>query len=167
MHAISQPGLRSIALGMRFVTGTTRAVSPFQTTGGQAWVMKLNPSGSALLYNRNIGGNTQGNGVAVDSQGNAYVAGTSFTADFPAVNALQAHAPASSLLATHDGGATWTSLNNNLGAVTVNALAIDPTKPATLYAATSGGFYKSLDAERKLDAPASGSRERFAGGRRP
>ncbi|MBZ5622372.1 MAG: SBBP repeat-containing protein [Acidobacteriia bacterium] len=131
--------------GNAYVAGTTEPAG-FPTGPGQAWVMKLNPSGSALLYNRKIGGVTTATGVAVDTQGNTYVAGTSFAVDFPAVNALQARAPVSSLLVTHDGGATWRPLNNNLGAVTVNSLAIDPTRPATLYAATSSGLYKSLDA---------------------
>jgi uncharacterized protein (TIGR03437 family) len=131
--------------GNAYVAGTTQPING-PTAGGQAWVMKLNPSGSALVYNRNIGGNTTSSAIAVDQQGNAFVAGTTFALEFPGVNAIQAHVPLSTLLVTNDGGATWRSLNNNLPVLTVNSLAIDPTRPATLYAATSSGLFKSLDA---------------------
>ena len=44
-----------------------------------------------------------------------------------------------------DGGVTWMSIQAAVGAV-VNNLAIDPTAPDTLYAATSGsGVHKSVD----------------------
>jgi len=129
--------------GNAYVAGTTRAVD---YTTPRAWVMKLNPSGSAILYNRSIAGDTTASAVAIDAQGNAYLAGTSLALDFPAVNALEAQAPVKSLLVTNDGGVTWRALNNNLAALIVNSLAIDPTRPATLYAATSIGLYKSLDA---------------------
>jgi len=131
--------------GNAYVAGTTRSI--FSSAANQtAWVKKLNPAGSALLYDHNIGGVTASSAIAVDAQGNALVAGTSFALDFPAVNAIQAHAPLSTLLVTHDGGATWSSLNQNLPVLAVNSLAIDPTRPATLYAATSSGLFKSLDA---------------------
>jgi hypothetical protein len=106
-----------------------------------------------LLYNRNIAGDTTASAVAVDTQGNAYLAGTSLALDFPAVNALEAQTPVKSLFVTNDGGGTWRALNNNLAALTINSLAIDPTRPATLYAATSIGLYKSLD-DRSADGGA-------------
>ena len=129
--------------GNAYVAGTTRTVG---YTAPRAWVMKLNPSGSAILYNRSIAGDTAASAVAVDTQGNAYLAGTSLAFDFPAVNALEAQTPVKSLFVTNDGGVTWRALNNNLAALIVNSLAIDPTRPATLYAATTIGLYKSLDA---------------------
>jgi len=54
---------------------------------GDAFVAKVNPSGTALVYAGYIGGssNDQGRGIAVDSTGNAYVTGrtTSTEATFP------------------------------------------------------------------------------------
>jgi uncharacterized protein (TIGR03437 family) len=128
--------------GNAYVAGTTRAVDQ---TAPRAWVMKLNPSGSAVLYNRSIAGDTTASAVAIDAQGDAYLAGTSLALDFPAVNALEAQAPVKSLLVTKDGGGTWRPLNNNLMALTVYSLAIDPSG-AKLYAATASGLFRSIDA---------------------
>lgn len=57
-----------------------------------AFVAKLNPAGSALVYSTYLGGDRydEGNSVAVDPSGNAYVTGVTYSANFPAVAALQA-----------------------------------------------------------------------------
>ena len=57
-----------------------------------AFVAKLNPTGTALVYSTYLGGSSSnsGNGVAVDHAGSAYVAGSTSSSDFPLVNALQA-----------------------------------------------------------------------------
>jgi hypothetical protein len=53
------------------------------------FVSKINAAGSAIVYSSLVGGSI-GNAVAVDSSGNAYVAGQiRSSADFPAVNAFQ------------------------------------------------------------------------------
>jgi hypothetical protein len=59
--------------------------------GGDAFVTKVNASGSALVYSTYLGGSgdDMGNGIAVDSAGNAYVVGTTCSTDFPTMNALQ------------------------------------------------------------------------------
>jgi hypothetical protein len=81
-------------------------VKPFPTTAGAfqtkttqvdwstGFVSKLNPTGSKLLYSTYLGGSKgQGDSVstiAIDSSGNAYVAGASATTDFPiTANAFQ------------------------------------------------------------------------------
>ena len=53
--------------------------------GGDAFVTKLNPTGSALVYSTYLGGsgNDDGYGIAVDSAGNAYVTGATGSTDFP------------------------------------------------------------------------------------
>ncbi len=52
---------------------------------------KLNAAGSALVYSTYLGGSgdDQGNGIAVDSSGNAYVTGYTASTNFPTVNPLQ------------------------------------------------------------------------------
>ena len=77
------------------------------TTYGNAFVTKLNSTGSALLYSMYLGGSAydlsagdgrapgdSGNGIAVDTQGNAYVAGITSSPDFPTTaGAFQAQNP--------------------------------------------------------------------------
>ena len=79
-------GLAVDASGNAFVTGETDSTT-YPTTAGafdttyngvvDAFVTKLNPSGSSLLYSTFIGGNSDdgGYGIAADSTGNAFVTG--------------------------------------------------------------------------------------------
>ena len=50
-----------------------------------AFVTKINPTGSALVYSTYLGGSGrgQGYGIAVDSAGNAYVTGNTNSTNFP------------------------------------------------------------------------------------
>src|SRR6267154_3700134 len=80
-------GIAVDADGNAYVTGTTASFDfpttplAFQRTGDansayNAFVTKLNPSGSALVYSTYLGGGfNQGFGIAVDTGGNAYVTG--------------------------------------------------------------------------------------------
>lgn len=54
------------------------------------FVTKLSPSGS-LVYSTFLGGsgNEHAGGIAVDSAGNAYIAGGTYSTNFPALNAIQ------------------------------------------------------------------------------
>jgi len=67
-------------------------------SGADAFVTKLDPSGSSILYSTYLGGGLAGgNGtkddnafsVVVDASGNAYVAGSTTSSDFPTQNPLQ------------------------------------------------------------------------------
>jgi Beta-propeller repeat/Cep192 domain 4 len=83
--------------GTAFVTGGTFSGDfptshPLQpNTGGprdfpqDAFVTKLSADGSTLLYSTYLGGSSEdiANGIAVDSFGDAYVTGTTFSTDFP------------------------------------------------------------------------------------
>src|SRR2546426_98513 len=59
--------------------------------GADTFVTKINAAGSALVYSTYLGGtNTDfGRGIAVDSFGNAYVTGFTYSVDFPTKNAFQ------------------------------------------------------------------------------
>jgi hypothetical protein len=51
-----------------------------------AFVSKLDPTGTHLVYSTYLGGsvfNNRGDAIAVDATGNAYVAGTTQSDDFP------------------------------------------------------------------------------------
>lgn len=100
-------GIAVDAQGDVYVTGATNTFGgtfpttpgAFQTTlsgsttSDHAFVAKLNPSGTALVYSTFLGGSgfedsNTGN-IVVDAQGNAYVSGFTSSADFPTTNALQ------------------------------------------------------------------------------
>ena len=92
-------GIAVDAQGNAYITGSTGSLD-FPTKGpaqasfggsGDAFVAKLSANGAALLYSTYLGGNASdiGNGIAVDSSGNAYVVGTTFSTDFPAQAAFQ------------------------------------------------------------------------------
>jgi hypothetical protein len=85
-----------------YVTGSTTSTdfptkNPYQTncsnscTGGDAFVTVFNLGGGTLAYSTYLGGSgsDQGNGIAVDSSGSAYVAGSTNSSDFPSLNAIQ------------------------------------------------------------------------------
>ena len=57
-----------------------------------AFVVKLNASGSALIYSSFLGGSDydKAESVAVDAAGNAFVMGETWSSDFPTANAYQA-----------------------------------------------------------------------------
>ncbi len=62
-----------------------------------------------------------------------------------------------------DGGATWTSANSGLGWLPVNALAIDPFNPATLYAGTYNyPVFKSTDGGQSWTRAISGFSDTIA-----
>src|SRR5205085_4429825 len=85
-------GIAVDAVGDAYVTGDTGSTNfpttagAFQTTGSTgAFVTKLNPAGSGLLYSTYLGGNrgASAHGIAVDAAGNAYVTGVTGSTNFP------------------------------------------------------------------------------------
>lgn len=96
----SAVGIAADGSGNAYVTGGTSStnfptMNPFQpaNAGGSsdAFVAKLNPTGSALVYSTYLGGSgdDHGSGIAVDSTGNAYLEGATASTNFPTVNPLQ------------------------------------------------------------------------------
>jgi hypothetical protein len=103
-------GIAVDASGNTYITGYTSSVD-FPVVGGvqgvfgggscntevntapcfDAFISKLNPQGTALIYSTYLGGtgDDEGARIAVDSSGQAYVAGFTDSLDFPTVGALQ------------------------------------------------------------------------------
>lgn len=117
--------------GNAYVTGST-ASSDFPVTNGayqatygtvtDAFVAKLNPAGSTLAYATYLGGSSSdvGYGIALDSTGNAYVAGKTGSSNYPVTSdAIQA------ARANYSGDAFVTVLN--------------PTGTALAYSSYMGG----------------------------
>ncbi|HKO99516.1 MAG TPA: SBBP repeat-containing protein [Pyrinomonadaceae bacterium] len=86
-------------MGNAYVTGETSStnlvvVSPVQATNGglrDAFVTKLNPSGSAIVFSSYLGGSAEdiGFGLAADETGAAYVTGRTASTNFPTASALR------------------------------------------------------------------------------
>ena len=82
-----------------YIAGTTRSSdfplkNPFDTSVAdlEGFVTKMNADGTALFYSSFLGGagTDAASGIAIDAQGNAYVAGeTDSATDFPILNAFQ------------------------------------------------------------------------------
>jgi len=117
-------GIAVDSSGDAFVTGDTWS-SDFPTTSdalqstlksssNNAFLSELNPAASGLVYSTYLGGSSPsgdyGENVALDSLGNPYVAGVTFSSDFPTANAFQA-----SLEGGFSGFVTKFALNANPG----------------------------------------------------
>lgn len=85
--------------GNAYVTGLTASMdfplqNPFQGTlkgVSDAFVTKLDSTGSALIYSTYLGGSSleRGWGIAVDTSNNAYITGATASSDFPLMNPFQ------------------------------------------------------------------------------
>jgi len=88
--------------GAAYVTGTTYSMNdfplknPYQSVFGGSWadafVCKVTPSGSRLVFSTYLGGNSHdcGWGIAVDADFAAYVTGETSSPNFPLMNPIQA-----------------------------------------------------------------------------
>ena len=91
-------GIAVDAAGSVYVTGYTGSTdSPLQSplrssnvNSVDAFVTKINPAGSALVYSTYLGGaaTDYGTAIVVDSTGSAYVTGIVTSDDFPVVNPI-------------------------------------------------------------------------------
>jgi len=123
-------GIAVDAAGNAYVTGYTASTnfplqSPFRGSNAasvDAFVAKLNPAGSALVYSTYLGGSATdyGTAIAVDSSGSAYVTGIVTSEDFPLVN------PINNKLASHAVDDIFVS-------------KLDPSGSALLYSTYLGG----------------------------
>jgi hypothetical protein len=87
-------GIAVDGAGDAYVTGQASSdnfpitTSGFQTTNGgttNAFLTKLNPNATELIYSTYLGGslNDLASGIALDNSGNAYIAGQAYSSNFP------------------------------------------------------------------------------------
>jgi hypothetical protein len=193
------PGCPAIAVdsaGSVYVAGSTTSTN-FPVTSGSyqgapgagfkanVFVTKFNTTGSALVYSTYLGGNGTDYtaGIAVDSAGNAYVAGTTTSSNFPTngLNAPFQNAPLStgkhafvSVLGNTGSSLLYSTYLSGNGTDIATGVALDPsaniyvtgtttsTESETGFPSTIGAFQVTSNATNqifltKLDAATPGT----------
>jgi photosystem II stability/assembly factor-like uncharacterized protein len=147
-------------IGNAYVTGYTLSVD-FPTTSGafqrippgesenfiDAFVTKLNPSGSALVYSTLVAGSRadSGQAIAIDAAGSAYITGETGSIDFPTTAKTLQTQFSGGLLKSNNGGNKWKSSNTGLKNPDIREFAVDPRTPSTVYAASDSTLFRSTD----------------------
>ena len=133
-----------------------------------AFVTKLNPGATALVYSTYLGGSssiTTGNGIAVDSTGDAFITGVTTAADFPVTpnNLGQGSGIIGTSFLTEldpNGALVYSTL---LREATSNAIAVDLTATPKVYLAGSAsiGFVSTPSAFQTANSSTSGGSNAF------
>src|SRR5262249_9639323 len=132
-------GIAGDSAGSAYLTGETASAdfptnNPIFTRANaeDAFVSKLDPTGSALTYSTFLGGNEDdfATSIALDSAGNAYVAGTTRSTDFPIVSPLQmtnhgANDPFLAKLNVAGSALVYSTFLGGNGLDIANAIAVD------------------------------------------
>ena len=154
-------GIAVDSTGSAYVTGSTASAdfpvtaAAFQKTIGPsavAFAVKVNPAGTGFTYSTFLGGTggDSGNAISVDAGGNAYLAGTTFSADLPTtVGVLSATTPGSaayghaflSKLSATGAGLVYSTYLGGANADGANGLAIDGYGNATLVGFTNSANF--------------------------
>jgi carbohydrate binding protein with CBM6 domain/beta-propeller repeat-containing protein len=140
-------GIAVDASGYAYIVGTTLSLD-FPTTLGafqpvygggdyDGYVIKLDPTGSALVYATYLGGLEldYGQGIAVDTRGNTYVTGTTYSANFPTT--------AEAFQRAYGGGSD------------AFVTQLDPTGSALVYSTYLGGTGEDWGSHITLDSSQS------------
>ena len=160
---------RSIAVdsaGNAYVTGIAGAadfplVNPIRSafSGGEAFVTKLDPAGTPV-YSTFLGGSAvdEGKSIYVSGSGSAYIAGSTTSSDFPAVNAYQAPHSGSSdcFVAKLNPAGTaleFSSVFGGSGEDVVNQISLDPSRNILLTGTTLSLDFPVLNPFQAAPAP--------------
>ena len=161
------------AAGNAYVAGTTNSANFPVTEGawratstGGAFVTKINPSGSGLVYSTYLDSvGAEAYGIVVDAGGSAYVTGTTFSSDFPTTaNALQRTAKSNDIFVAKlnpaGTGLVYSTLIGGSGNDTGIRIAISNSRLAFVtgvtqsvdFPATAGAFQRVKGAGTSEDA---------------
>jgi hypothetical protein len=155
--------------GGAYVTGIGQlplTAGTYSDSAGSAFVFKLTPAGTAFVYSARLGGNSfdTSSAIAVDSSGDAWIAGDTYSTNFPMVSAIQNEG--GGLMAVSEDGGTTFGIRNagllNSGQIYSSgstAVLIDPTNagsllvgqaysganPCTATKSSCGGIFQSVN----------------------
>jgi photosystem II stability/assembly factor-like uncharacterized protein len=133
-----------------YIAGTTRSVDfPVSASGkrptegnSDAFVTKIDPTGSHIIYSTVIGSNDrdEGYGLAIDGAGSAYLVGEARGVNFPQQNSLSYNSGFRKATFNVDD---WQGVSGvNAG---VEAVAVSGSNSMVAYAAGNGGVHKTID----------------------
>jgi hypothetical protein len=179
-------GIAVDAGGNAYVTGYTMStdfptLGPYRQVkagGYDAFVTKLDPGGSGLVYSTYVGGSgddfggsgplERGNPIAVDADGNAYVTGSTASTDFPTMNPLQ---PANGggtdallfKLNSAGDGLVYSTYLGGAGADVGTGIAVDPSGNAYVTGGTrsSGAPPLGFPTSNAIQGGNAGGRDAF------
>jgi beta-propeller repeat-containing protein len=165
-------GIAVDSAGDAYVTGWTSSAAfptaaPMQSTlagAKDAFAAKLNPTGNVLIFSTYLGGSStdSGNAIAVDAAGNAFIAGGTYSPNFPVISAYQNNirgqqntfvtklSPSGSLIYS-------TYLGGN-GSDSAAGIAVDAAGNAYI---TGGTTSTTFPAASPLQATSGGSQDAF------
>jgi hypothetical protein len=152
-------GIAVDSAGNAYIAGTTDSAdlavtsSALQSAFGglsDAFVAKLNSAGTEWQYLTYLGGARYDGafGIAVDSGGNAVVAGYTWSSNFPRAAALQPVLPGNQtdLFKTTSAGASWPASDSGIEDQSITAIVINPASDANVFAiAEWSGLFQSMN----------------------
>jgi Beta-propeller repeat len=154
-------GVATDFLGNTFAVGYTsstnfpivNAVQPTNAGAKDAFLVKLDPTGSSFFYSTYLGGNGADSGaaIAIDSSGKAYVTGSTSSTNFPIANAFQPTYGGDqdafvSVVGTLDGTLVYSTYLGGSGADQGNAIALDSSQNAYVTGYTSSADFTTTGA---------------------
>jgi uncharacterized protein (TIGR03437 family) len=133
--AIAVDSANNVYLGGKAAADFPTTSGAYRAQGAGAFAAKLNPAATTLVYSTFLGDTGSGttSGVAIDSAGNAYAAGTTYSSTFPAT----------------PGAIRNTIGNGNSAAFLVK---LNPTGTAAVYASILGGHGDSSASAVAVDS---------------
>lgn len=170
--AVDPSGNAYVAGGTLSTNFPTKApLQPALAGSSDAFVAKLNPTGSALLYSTFLGGTgaESAYGMAIDASGNAYVTGPTSSSNFPTRTPLQPALAGSSdvFLAVVNAAGSAISYSTYLGggsADTGYSVAVDTSGNAYLTGLTRSSNFPT---KSSMQPTLAGSSDAFVAGVNP
>ena len=134
-----------------------------------AFVTRLNPSGTAIVYTALPGGKagrsgiplTEAGGLVVDAAGNAYASGYTWSPEFPVLGGLNqtlnGDLDAFAIKLSPAGSLIWSALLGGMQGESANAIALDPAGNVILAGATSSTDFPLVNPLQTTCLPEFGS----------
>lgn len=145
--------------GNAYITGETNAANfptktmlqPAVKGGTDAFVAKLQPNGSGLVYSTLLGGggDDAGYGIAVDAQGVAYVTGRTNSADFPLKDPVRPAANSGAFVTAIQADGAGFVYSTLLGSGTGEGIAVDGKGTAYAVGFAASGFPTTANAAQR------------------